>query len=49
MVVMESVLTGTMLLLVKHFKIRPDVVAGLVEAAVGKAVERFKQLEPRLT
>jgi hypothetical protein len=49
MVVMESVLTGTMLLLAKHFSIRPDVVAGLVEAAVVKAVERFEQLEPRMT
>lgn len=44
MVIMESVLTGTMVLLCRQFTIRPDIVSGLVESAMHRATERFIEI-----
>lgn len=41
MVVLESILTGCMLLNVKLFGQKPHVASGLVEAAAQRAIERF--------
>ena len=41
MVVVESILTGAMMLNAKLYGAKPHVASGLVEAAVQRAIERF--------
>ncbi len=45
MVVLESTILASMLLLSKVHGVRPSVAAGLVEAAVQRGVERFAEQE----
>ena len=46
MVVMESVMLGVMLVNIKHFKLAPNVAAGLMDEAVHRATERLtKQMK----
>jgi hypothetical protein len=48
MVILESLIMGVMLTNVKVFGLKPQVVSGLAEAAMQRAIERFsaQELDP---